>query len=138
MDLQKEREAFEAFFYENCLSQWEQDMSEMLFQELENGEYDHARVQSSWLSWQAAKTQAVQEWISVKDQLPISDPYNREYWVYETLNNKVQHDYWVCPDSDLGQDFEPFFNNWYNNVTHWMPMGKYPKPPVLAQEPAND
>ena len=55
IDIEKEREAFEAFFYENCLSQWEQDMSEMLFQELENGEYDYARVQSSWLSWQAAK-----------------------------------------------------------------------------------
>ena len=87
---------------------------------------------------QAAKAQAVPEWISVKDQLPPSDPYNREYWVYETLNNKVQHDYWVCPDSDLDQDFEPFFNNWIRNVTHWMPMVKYPKPPVQAQEPAND
>ena len=87
---------------------------------------------------QAAKAQAVQEWISVKDQPPPSDPHNREYWVYETLNNKVQHDYWVCPDSDLDQDFEPFFNNWIRNVTHWMPMVKYPKPPVQAQEPTND
>ena len=87
---------------------------------------------------QAAKTQAVPEWISVKDQLPPSDPYNREYWVYETLNNKVQHDYWVCPDTGLDQDFEPFFNNWPREVTHWMPMVKYPKPPVQAQEQSND
>ena len=59
MDFEKEREAFETFFYENCLTQWEQDMSEMLFQVLENGEYDYVRLQSSWLSWQAAKAQAV-------------------------------------------------------------------------------
>ena len=91
-----------------------------------------------WSSGQAAKAQAVPEWISVKDQLPPSDPYNREYWVYETLNNKVQHDYWVCPDTGLDQDFEPFFNNWPREVTHWMPMVKYPKPPVQAQEPTND
>ena len=80
-----------------------------------------------WEAWQAAKAQAVPEWISVKDQLPPSDPYNREYWVYETLNNKVQHDYWVCPDTGLDQDFEPFFNNWPREVTHWMPMVKYPE-----------
>ena len=57
MDLEKDsnREAFEAFFYENCMFQWEQDLSEMFFQVLENNEYDYARVQSSWLSWQAAK-----------------------------------------------------------------------------------
>lgn len=89
-------------------------------------------------AWQAAKTQAVPEWISIKDQLPPNDPYNREYWVYETLNNKVQHDYWVCPDTELDQDFEPFFNNWIRKVTHWMPMVKYPNPPVQAQEPDND
>ena len=68
-------------------------------------------------------------WISIKDQLPPSDPYNREYWVYETLNNRVQHDYWVCPNPEYDEDFEPFFNNWFGSVTHWMPMVKYPNPP---------
>ena len=61
MDIQKEREAFEKFFYQNCLVQWEKDMSEMLFQKLESGDYEYVRLQSSWLSWQAAKAQAVQE-----------------------------------------------------------------------------
>lgn len=84
-------------------------------------------------AWQAARTQAASEWISVEDRLPPNDPYNREYWVYETLNNKVQHDYWVCPDKELDQDFEPFFNNWMRKVTHWMPMVKYPNPPVQTQ-----
>lgn len=80
------------------------------------------------------ESEAINEWISVEDRLPPNDPYNREYWVYETLNNKVQHDYWVCPDKELDQDFEPFFNNWMRKVTHWMPMVKYPNPPVQAQE----
>lgn len=83
---------------------------------------------------QQSKVQPDTKRISIKDQLPQNDPYNREYWVYETLNNKVQHDYWVCPDSDLDQDFEPFFNNWFGSVTHWMPMAKYPKPPKQEQE----
>ena len=55
------REAFENFFYENCLVQWEKDMHEMLFQKLESGDYEYVRLQSSWLSWQAAKAQAVPE-----------------------------------------------------------------------------
>lgn len=76
------------------------------------------------------KSQVDTKWISVKNALPPNDTYNREYWVYETLNNKVQHDYWVCPDSELDQDFKPFFNNWFDSVTHWMPMVDYPNPPT--------
>lgn len=69
-------------------------------------------------------------WIDIKVQKPPNDPYNREYWVYETLNNSVQHDYWVCPNVEMGtRDFEPFFNNWFGSVTHWMPMVEYPSPP---------
>ena len=71
------------------------------------------------------------DWIDINIRKPPSDPYNREYWVYETLNNRVQHDYWVCPNPENGEDFEPFFNNWIRSVTHWMPMVKYPDPPNL-------
>ena len=131
MDVQ--RKAFEAYMaekYKNLM-----DRRQCLNN---GGGYMAWDMNVAWQVWQAAKAQSVPEWISVKDQLPPSDPYNREYWVYETLNNKVQHDYWVCPDTGLDQDFEPFFNNWPREVTHWMPMVKYPKPPVQAQEPAND
>lgn len=118
------REAFEAWLFR----EYTNAKDFVIVYRPDENIYEHHPTQARWEAWQAA--QAVQEWISVKDQLPTSDPYNREYWVYETLNNKVQHDYWVCPDPDLGQDFEPFFNNWSNDVTHWMPMVKYPKPPV--------
>lgn len=74
------------------------------------------------------------EWIDIKIEQPPNDPHNREYWVYETLNNRVQHDYWVCPNVEMGTgDFEPFFNNWLGSVTHWMPMVEYPQPPQDAQ-----
>lgn len=131
MDIEKEREAFESWFESRYGAHFMQFALDLDF-------YVDKHTQTCWEAWQAAKAQAVLGWISVKDQLPPSDPYNREYWVYETLNNKVQHDYWVCPDTGLDQDFEPFFNNWPREVTHWMPMVKDPKPPVQAQEPAND
>ena len=90
-------------------------------------EINRQSFKSFYEAGQKSKVQPDTKWVSVKNQLPPNDPYNREYWVYETLNNKVQHDYWVCPDSDLDQDFEPFFNNWFGSVTHWMPMPKSPK-----------
>ena len=71
MDIQKEREAFEEFFYQNCLVQWEKDMSEMLFQKLESGDYEYVRLQSSWLSWQAAKAQAVPSAQALHDRLLV-------------------------------------------------------------------
>ena len=130
MDIKKEKEAFEAWFESQYDAHFMQFALDLDF-------YVDKHTQTCWEAWQA-KAQAVPEWISVKDRLPPSDPCNREYWVYETLNNKVQHDYWVCPNTGLNRDFEPFFNNWSCTVTHWMPMVKYPKPPVQAQEPAND
>ena len=69
------------------------------------------------------------DWIDIKVKQPPNDPYNREYWVYETLNNKVQHDYWICPCPFYDEDFNPCFNNWSDSVTHWKPMDKYPEPP---------
>lgn len=139
MDIKEDREAFEVL-YKPCdriafcfgLKKYVQLSREDNDSEI----VDHAN--QCWELWQAAKAQVVTEWISVEDQLPPNDPYNREYWVYETLNNKVQHDYWVCPDKELDQRFEPFFNNWFGSVTHWMPMVKYPKPPVQFQEADND
>lgn len=133
-----EREAFESWFSQEFrCDEWEYSpFSRMGFNGIDA--YSCSTVNTVWLAWQAAKSQVDTKWISVKDALPPNDPYNREYWVYETLNNKVQHDYWVCPDSDLDQDFEPFFNNWFGSVTHWMPMAKYPKPPKQEKELNND
>lgn len=118
-----------AKYHSLSLMRWDED-----FYASENTQLAKAFYEAG----QQSKVQTDTKWISIKDQLPPNDPHNREYWVYENLNNKVQHDYWVCPDSDLDQDFEPFFNNWFGSVTHWMPMVKYPKPPKQEQELNND
>ena len=102
MDIQKEREVFEVFFYENCLVQWEKDISETLFQKFESGDYEYVRLQSSWLSWQAAKAQAVPEGFvlikaSDRDQEVLELIDQRDYMESqaEELKDKLQALYGV-------------------------------------------
>lgn len=63
-------------------------------------------------------------WIPVSERLPEQSQLGSavEYLVYETLNNKVQHDYYIVP----GDGTSPFWNYYQDNVTDWMPL---PAPP---------
>lgn len=61
-------------------------------------------------------------WLSVDDALPSSDHPSKEYIVYETLNNKVQHDYYMVPEDGS----PPFWNHYGMYVTHWQPMPEKP------------
>lgn len=61
-------------------------------------------------------------WIECSERIPES---KGEFAVYETLNNRVQHDYWV-PD-DCAAQGKGFWNHYGNNVTHWMPLPQPPK-----------
>lgn len=61
------------------------------------------------------------EWIPVSEQMPENKPGCYKYLVFETLNNKVNHDYWNVPDKD-DEAFTPFWNHYGNHVTHWMPF----------------
>lgn len=66
-------------------------------------------------------------WIPVSEQTPENKPGSYEYLVFETLNNRVNHDYWNVPDK--GDDaFTPFWNYYGEHVTHWMPL------PVFTQK----
>lgn len=58
-------------------------------------------------------------WIDVNDRLPDSDG---EFVVFDTMNNKVHHDYFVVP----ADGSSPFWNHYGPHVTHWMPLA--PKP----------
>lgn len=58
------------------------------------------------------------KWVKCTDRLPYVEG---EYIVYETLNNRVQHDYWMEPEPAEG-----FWNHYDMNVTHWQPL---PEPP---------
>lgn len=64
-------------------------------------------------------------WIPVSKRMPENKPGCYEYLVFETLNNRVNHDYWNAPDK--GDDaFTPFWNYYGEHVTHWMPLPAAP------------
>lgn len=66
------------------------------------------------------------KWIPVSERMPENKPGSCEYLVFETLNNRVNHDYWNAPDK--GDDaFTPFWNYYGEHVTHWMPLPAVPQ-----------
>ena len=66
------------------------------------------------------------KWIPVSERMPENKPGSYEYLVFEKLNNRVNHDYWNCPDA--GDDtFTPFWNHYGEYVTHWMPLPAAPQ-----------
>lgn len=66
------------------------------------------------------------KWMPVSEQMPENKPGSCEYLVFETLNNRVNHDYWNAPDK--GDDaFTPFWNYYGEHVTHWMPLPAAPQ-----------
>lgn len=136
MDLQKEREAFEVWHYEQYLLENPNiDISSAKYI------YDYAHKnalvcqlrESHFTAWQAAKAQAVPEWISVEDSLPKKNA--------NVLLNVVARRRGK-PFSCIGfysvePDDEPCFildDNFtiLKGVTHWMLL------PDAPQEPAND
>ena len=65
-------------------------------------------------------------WIPVSERMPENKPGSYEYLVFETLNNRVNHDYWNVPDAG-DEAFTPFWNHYGEYVTHWMPLPNPPK-----------
>lgn len=66
------------------------------------------------------------EWIKCSDRMPPRIPDTSiEYVVYETMNNRVSHDYWNVPEGN--KSCQAFWNHYSDNVTHWMPL---PEPPT--------
>lgn len=65
------------------------------------------------------------KWISVNERLPENKPGSYKYLVFETLTNRVNHDYWNVPGA--GEEFTPFWNHYGDYVTHWMPLPTGPK-----------
>ena len=127
MDIQKEKIAHE----KHLLSQGVdfKYLPNIQYNELENvyeliewdEEYSEAlnEINSSWCTWQAAKTQAVPKWISVNDNLP---PANILVLGMSQTRSNIFNIYNVM----ALDEFEEV------DVTHWMPL------PDAPQEPAND
>lgn len=128
MDIQKEKEAFEAWFESRYGAHFMQFSLDLDF-------YVDKHTQTCWEAWQAAKAQAVPEWISVKDKLP---GFNQSVLSCDGFETCVA-EYLESCKNEYGVFFEEGF--WINgaasifeNVTHWMPLPEA----IEAQEPAND
>ena len=127
MDIQKEKIAHE----KHLLSQGVdfKYLPNIQYSELENvyeliewdEEYSEAlnEINSSWCTWQAAKTQAVPKWISVNDNLP---PANILVLGMSQTRSNIFNIYNVMALDEFEEA----------DVTHWMPL------PDAPQEPAND
>lgn len=79
--------------------------------------------------WQAAKAQAVPEWISVGDSLPPVDETVLVCWDY-AADIEPEKEYLT-----LDEDYNEYWPNCQDEPpTHWLPLPKV----IKAQEPAND
>ena len=65
-------------------------------------------------------------WIPVSERMPENKPGCYKYLVFETLNNRVNIDYWNVPDKG-DEAFTPFWNYYGEHVTHWMPLPAAPQ-----------
>lgn len=132
MDLQKEREAFEAIA-ENirllrgakfkdgeyvALSLFDESSKELA-----------AQLNYGWSMWLSAKAQAAQEWINVDDRLPPVDETVLVCWDYAP-DIEPEKEY-----TTIDENLDEYWPNCQDEPpTHWMPLPKV----VKAQEPVND
>lgn len=105
------REEFEAWALKNCY----------ILRLDENGDYEKDVTFSAYEAWQAAKAQAVPQWI------PVNDPPKEigRYWCYVEEQNDlgVSHYQWNCSwngDEWSGECLTGV-------VTHWMPLLSAPE-----------
>lgn len=63
------------------------------------------------------------EWIRMAERKPPCSTDAIEYMVFDSINNKVHHDYYMIPACGG----VPFWNHYGDHVTHWMPLPEPPK-----------
>ena len=116
MDIQKEREAFE-----NHLKKMGKTDNET-FSKNEDDSYQMDIIHFGWKIWQAAKAQAVQEWIGVEDSLPPVDETVLVCWDY-TTDIEPEKEYLT-----LDEDYNEYWPNCQDEPpTHWMLIPQLPK-----------
>jgi hypothetical protein len=122
MDIQEEREAFEAWYCRNHTGLKQSDLAK--FRTLSGYSFsDSLKINISWEAWQAAKAQAVPEGFVV---LKISD-------VREILSNASDAMDAESPSSVFTQTGIP--STWYD---HHLVAEKNILDAIKAQEPTND
>ncbi|MEG0346557.1 MAG: DUF551 domain-containing protein [Acinetobacter sp.] len=130
MDTQRD-EAFEEAYSKIC-----KPIIARPYPRNEKGEYFYKEIHEADLMWQAAKAQAVPEWISVEDKLPTE---NGNYLVcidgdvfYLTAKWVKNHFKFLARGYGLTEDFTDWRYCEGVKVTHWMTL------PAAPQEPTND
>lgn len=145
MDISKEREAFETWLFST--EKFNFRNKNFLFMLDEYGNYEDNPVLEHWGTWQAAKAQAVPEWISTSERMPEEGE--------EVLVHSLGQVRQVTRDSKWAGGFKE--RNCYGwqaaySQSHWMPKSiELPeqyhfyyendakqKAMIEAQEPAND
>lgn len=72
------------------------------------------------------------EWVDARASPPISEG---EYVVYDSMNKKAHHDYFVIPEDGS----KPFWNHYGSYVTHWCPLPHAPTAePDQPTKPASE
>lgn len=141
MDIQKEKNLYLAKLLEQEVIK-QDEFEDLVFKPEINAFHSNYlssrfmdNINFGWSAWQAAKAQAVPEWISVKDKLP---GFNQSVLSCDGFETCVA-EYLESCKNEYGVFFEEGF--WINgaasifeNVTHWMPLPEA----IEAQEPAND
>ena len=132
MGIQKEREEFEKFKAKQIGVNYEalkKDLDDCE-RRFPNNRYAGWNFKSDWELWQAAKSQAVPEWISVDEQEPECGETVLVCWA-DALD--------VDPEMDfMDIDVETGAYYWSNceadKPTHWMPLPKV----IKAQEQSHE
>lgn len=139
MDIQKERDAFEAWYCRNHTGLKQSDLAK--FRTLSGYSFsDSLKINISWGVWQAAKAQAVPKWISVEDKLPETEP-NTDGVVCAvvcSLGNayraRYMHDVDIGVDTKYWSEFAVNCNGreceHYEinaKISHWMPLPDAPQ-----------
>ena len=141
MDIQKEKNLYLAKLLEQEVIK-QDEFEDLVFKPEINAFHSNYlssrfmdNINFGWSAWQAAKAQAVPEWISVKDKLP---GFNQSVLSCDGFETCVA-EYLESCKNEYGVFFEEGF--WINgaasifeNVTHWMPLPEA----IEAQEPTND
>ncbi|WP_263576403.1 DUF551 domain-containing protein [Acinetobacter pseudolwoffii] len=146
MDIQKEREAFETWLFST--EKFKFRNKNFLFMLDEYGSYEDKPVLEHWETWQAAKAQAVPEWISTSERMPnegeevfvhyygqISQATRdkkysggfkqRNCYGWESVSSYISH--WMPKSIELPESYHFYYEN-----------DAKQKALTEAQEPAND
>lgn len=112
-----------AWLDENCVADTENNLKPVL-NDLRRDSGDDYYISPLYTTPPAPS--ASDGWIKCSDRMPDNVEGSVKYLVYETLNERVNHDYWNVPDQWSSQ-VAPFWNHYGEYVTHWMPLPTAPE-----------